>query len=182
MSGDLQGSSTICRNGENVSLKKRLSECRQEIVQDSASTRQHRPQMCLATMRGLSLQVFFFSCRVDFIWLNYFLLKRLRIRLMILNPVITPLKIAIPELKLLTSILVPPEFSTGWNNCRADSEIRCLDALISVSFSAFCWQIISRVIGLLVVLSGVVIFYLSFKSKLTRKLVSGCIMSRLRNP
>ena len=65
--------------------------------------------------------------------------KRLRIRLTILIPVMIPLNIAIPELKLFISALVPvAAVSFGRNNWTAVSVIRCLDARISANFSAFC--------------------------------------------
>lgn len=73
--------------------------------------------------------------------------KMFRIRLMILNPVITPLKMATPELKLLIRALALFIDSEGLNSSRACSVIRCLDARIWDSFSAFCWQIISSVIS-----------------------------------
>ena len=40
-------------------------------------------------------------------------------RLMILNPVITPLNMAMPELKLFISELAPRMVSEGWNISRA---------------------------------------------------------------
>ena len=76
----------------------------------------------------------------------YFFLKKDRIRLMILNPVNTPLKMTIPELKLFISVLALFSVSVGWNICRALSTMRFLDARISSSFSAFCCDIISSVI------------------------------------
>ncbi|MBR5611837.1 MAG: hypothetical protein IKW43_01700 [Bacteroidaceae bacterium] len=57
----------------------------------------------------------------------------------------SPLMMAIPELKLCINACDPSVVSSGLNKCLTDSDIRSLDARISANLSAFCWLIISKV-------------------------------------